>query len=449
MCVKWWTNIIAADPFNPESEISYPVFTHPYRFNINFYNDKDFGLHICYSYDYRVFLDNSENGVPSGYLHAFGSDFIFGAMDFDTKPTYSIVDWDDYAFGVKIEIRNGNGPGLITTDLVTGMSFVTAHYHALTPRLGSVHQILTVNGQTINPVHQPSFTGNKFIVTNNRGQKWVIYASEEVTFKTELKSLDFTSVYQDLTLRVALLPDGTDESIYDLYSTCIVTGGSLEIYSESSYAIKWETKGDCSEGLLHLGLPHHSEVLDKTDLKDVGLNLYSTTRGMMTGWATTRMKPTTWTMNENVDIPVNGFFPPRAPELSLINNYNVRGILEDEINQDFLLDGFSYYFTGKQAQKYASMCLVASDTTFNTDAALVETCVAKLQVAFDKFLRNDFTYPLVYDEVYGGIVSSEGFARNDVNADFGSTAYNDHHFHYGVSPTRSLLKRCHRYFSPC
>ena len=57
----------------------------------------------------------------------------------------------------------------------------------------------------------------------------------------------------------------------------------------------------------------------------------------------------------------------------------------------------------------------------------------KLQGAFDTFLRNDFEYPLVYDTVYGGIVTSEGFARSDVNADFGNTAYNDHHFHYGVS----------------
>ena len=431
--MKWWTNIIAADPFNPDSDISYPVFTHPYRFNINFYNDKDYGLHVCYSRDYRVFLDESENGVPSGYLHAFGSDFIYGAMEFDAKPTYTIVDWDDYAFGVKIEIQEAGGPGLITTDLVTGMAFVTAHYNGLTPRLGSVHQIMTVNGETIIPGSSPLFTGNKFIVTNNRGQKWVVYASDEITFNVELKSLEFTSEYQDLTIRIAILPDDVSEDIYDLYKSCVVTGGSLDISSESSYAIQWDTKGDCTEGLLHLGLPHHGQVLETTDLTDIGLTLASTTRGDMTAWATTSGNPTIWTMNEVTDIPVDGFFPPRGPEPSLIDKYNVRGVLQDEINQDFILDGFSYYFTGKQVQKYASLCLVASDNNVNTDSTLVDTCVMKLQGAFDTFLRNDFEYPLVYDTVYGGIVTSEGFTRSDVNADFGNTAYNDHHFHYGVS----------------
>jgi endo-1,3(4)-beta-glucanase len=40
-------------------------------------------------------------------------------------------------------------------------------------------------------------------------------------------------------------------------------------------------------------------------------------------------------------------------------------------------------------------------------------------------------HPLVYDEVYKGIVSSEGFHRKDAGADFGNTVYNDHHYHYG------------------
>ena len=36
---------------------------------------------------------------------------------------------------------------------------------------------------------------------------------------------------------------------------------------------------------------------------------------------------------------------------------------------------------------------------------------------------------LVYEQVWGGVCSSNGL--NDHNADFGNGMYNDHHFHYG------------------
>lgn len=36
---------------------------------------------------------------------------------------------------------------------------------------------------------------------------------------------------------------------------------------------------------------------------------------------------------------------------------------------------------------------------------------------------------LVYDKVYGGIISTNGVS--DPNADYGNGYYNDHHFHYG------------------
>jgi endo-1,3(4)-beta-glucanase len=39
-------------------------------------------------------------------------------------------------------------------------------------------------------------------------------------------------------------------------------------------------------------------------------------------------------------------------------------------------------------------------------------------------------FPLDYDTVWRGVVSSASYT-GDVNADFGNTLYNDHHFHYG------------------
>ncbi|KAG7349166.1 glycosyl hydrolase family 81 protein [Nitzschia inconspicua] len=426
---KWWTNMIAADPFNPNSDVNFPVYSHPYRLTFNYYRDKDFGLHVCYSSDYRIFLDNSENGVPRGYTHGYGSDFVFSAVDFVTEPTYTIVDWDDYTFGVTVKIEEAGGDGVITTDLVTGMPFVSAQYQGLTPKLSSIHQILTVNNQAV--ATGTTISGTKFLVTNNKGQKWVIYTSTEIEFTVALTSLGASSPFDDITIRIALIPDGVPETSFDPYWTCIVTGGALEIYNDRSYGIIWNTKGDCSSGLLHLGFPHHDEVLDKEQVAEAGFSLVSATRGNMKAYVT-EGSSTLWTMNEVESIPVNGFFAPRSPDQGLLQLHQVGDILEEEIlDTNFLLNGGSYYFTGKSAQKYATMCLLATEPSVNTDVTLADSCLNKLKDALDAFLRNAFSYPLVYDDVYRGVISSEGIVRGDVNVDFGNTVYNDHHFHYG------------------
>jgi endo-1,3(4)-beta-glucanase len=423
--------MIVADPFYPNSGVNFPVYSHPYRLTFNYYQDKDFGLHVCYSSDYRIFLDNSDNGVPRGYTHGYGSDFILGAVDFASVPSYRVIDWDDYAFGVTVQIQEMGGDGTITTDLVTGMPFVTGKYQRLTPKLPSIHRILTVNGQsaTIGSV----VSGNKFVVTNNKEQKWAIYTSQEIAFIVAATSLEAVDQFEDITIRIALIPDGEPDTIYDPYWTCVVTGGSLEVYNDQSYGISWDTSGDCSGGLLHLGFPHHDDVLDRESVAEVGFSLVSATRGNMKAFRTLGSS-SLWIMNEAESVPVDGFFAPRSPDQDLLELYQVGNILEEEIlGTDFQLNGGSYYFTGKNAQKFATMCLLATEPTVNTDTSLADTCLNKLKAAFDAFLRNEFSYPLVYDEVYRGIVSSEGIARNDVNADFGNPSYNDHHFHYGVS----------------
>jgi len=223
------------------------------------------------------------------------------------------------------------------------------------------------------------------------------------------------------------------------------------VHSDSKYAIRWDTKGNCTEGLLHLGFPHHEQVLDRYgDIEgepegviDVGLELTSPTRGIMRGWATPRLQRAQWKMTEVQEISVSGFLPPRNPDQFLVENFDVLAVLKAEIDQEFVLNGNSYYFTGKTAQKYATLCLLASnDAGINEDETLLRTCIEKLQLALDDFLNNNMRYPLVYDEVYRGIVSSEGFASKNIHADFGNTVYNDHHYHYGYwIMTAAVLKK--------
>lgn len=79
--------------------------------------------------------------------------------------------------------------------------------------------------------------------------------------------------------------------------------------------------------------------------------------------------------------------------------------------------------------KFASIVYATSQFADNSTLALAG--LDKLKVAFSAFVNNKQFYPLVYDVVWRGVVSSATYASGDPNIDFGNSYYNDHHFHYG------------------
>jgi endo-1,3(4)-beta-glucanase len=65
------------------------------------------------------------------------------------------------------------------------------------------------------------------------------------------------------------------------------------------------------------------------------------------------------------------------------------------------------------------------------DQGLAQSGLNKLKASFARFAENRQKYPLVYENAWGGVVSSASYATGNPGADFGNTYYNDHHFHYG------------------
>lgn len=64
-----------------------------------------------------------------------------------------------------------------------------------------------------------------------------------------------------------------------------------------------------------------------------------------------------------------------------------------------------------------------------SDKALAQAGLANLKEAFSRFTSNSQQLPLVYDTVWGGIVSTATYLdRTNFQLDFGNTIYNDHHF---------------------
>ncbi|KAF0689417.1 hypothetical protein As57867_019059, partial [Aphanomyces stellatus] len=194
----------------------------------------------------------------------------------------------------------------------------------------------------------------------------------------------------------------------------------------------------CTAGLLHFGLAHHAETVDtKTAAVVSGMShLESTTRGAMVPLVALPSSSSfiQWKLLEPTLVPA-GMFPRQRPSADRVVKTNLLKHLTTDINTPWPslpLDG-SYYFNGKTAQKYASLCLMASDPAIVglNNTSLLETCRTKLETLLQPFLHNKWRHKLVYDTVYKGIVSSEGFDKKDMNADFGNTMYNDHHYHFG------------------
>jgi endo-1,3(4)-beta-glucanase len=420
----WWSNMIARD----DVLVLKPIFAEPYRIEVQSH-EAPFGIRIAYPFATRFFGPQNNNNAAQYYAHALGIQHIgFSSSNFQL-PKMEVTHWDD--MGVHMVMKDTEGR--MESDFVRGMAFVSANYTNLTPVVMTDHAIIEFKR-----VHT-----RKVLIQLNNNQKWVLYADKDIEFTQQGQQLigdrRFTGV-----LRVALLTSDTieDENQYDPYAACHVVGGTVHAKNNLGYRIVWKTKGVCEHGLLHFALIHHLDSLEAnsfefTHTTNTNMALNSATHGPMKGIVVAKE----WKFTEPEDVNID-FFPPRSPSAEHVTNYKMLELLKEEIRAAWNLqqDG-SYYFNGKAAQKYASLCLMASDRAIvgNDNQALKNECVGKLQAIYTHYLENSWTYPLVYDEVYRGLSSSEGFKWNDPWRDFGNSAFNDHHYHYGYWITASAM----------
>jgi len=414
----WWGNLIARDD---NLKIN-PIFTEPYRIEVQA-TDAPFGIRISYPYQHRYFGPLNANGASQFYGHALEIQNIgFSATTF-TAPEMKITNWDDFGVHVLLEDTDGK----IEADFVRGMAFVSANYTGLTPVLQTDHAIMEFK-----QVH-----GRKYIIQLNNGQKWVLYSNQDIMFTQDGQKLIGDRKFVGVLRTALITAENSDENQYDAFAECQVVGGTVQTKSSMGYSIVWKTKGLCNKGLLHFALIHHMDTLQPKTYERSDINLNSATHGPMNGIVVRNRK---WKFEEPNDVSI-GFYPPRSPSREHMTKYKILELLKQDINAPWNIpqDG-SYYFNGKAAQKYASLCLMAADSAVvGTDQTLKAECVRKLQGIYTHYLENTWTHPLIYDEVYRGVSSSIGFKYNDPWRDFGNTAYNDHHYHYGYWITASAI----------
>lgn len=420
-----------------DQEIVQPVWTNPYSVTPSLFKEP-FGLTLNYPYTTRLFGGGlTGNGdAEMFYLHGQIPEFTFSAKEFSntTRPILEVFDWDDLA--VQLRFVNRQDPSkMFESTLASGMAFATARYNGLTPRFQTFYNITSINGLDATETANRPLTNNRFVLQFDDKATWNLYLSNQVTLHFDGHStLEMKSPFTGIA-RVALIPDASaeEQSVFDRTVNCVLDGGRVEAYDDTAYAYQWKTSGDCTNGLLHYAQVHHVDTMDRHfAIEAQGVAAHSTTRGLMQG-IVTKTYPAEWRMVEPVDFPID-FYPPQKPNSSVVESFDIKKNLIADINSTWTIAlGQSYYFNGKAAQKYASLCLMAGDPSIvgDDDTELLSYCIKKLEGLVAPFLSNAWTNALNYDTIYRGIVSSQGFTLHDPNVDFGNTMYNDHHYHYG------------------
>ncbi|KAF4128126.1 Glycosyl hydrolase family 81 C-terminal domain [Phytophthora infestans] len=430
---KWWGNIIhtTAEEMNTKAN---PGWSNPYAVKLP--KKAPYGIQACYSYNYRQ-LSALTDGVAEFYLHDFVNDLTLSATEFagEAKPTYEIYAFSD--FGINVRACLENKVQCLDSALVHGMAFITATYDRLTARIESEYTMEIVD---------KSVPG-KYILQLGGNQTWVVYTGNNGSFALAEsgKALVSSGLFSG-TVRVAILPSKKATTVYDKYRACHVRGGNVSVESRTQYSLNWETVGkSCkTNGMLHFALPHHLPALKGaiTAKSPKAIVLNSATRGKMVAQVATTGK---WVLSEPEDELEVDFYPTSKPSAEVVAKVGLLQTLQADIADHWALNKTSWYFNGKQYQKYASVCLMAADSAIvGKDKKLLSACLTKLEKLLVPFLDNTLDPPLHYETSYGGLVSSQSFTVKDVNADFGNSVYNDHHYHYGYWVTASaMLKSLH------
>ncbi|OAX78086.1 hypothetical protein ACJ72_07609 [Emergomyces africanus] len=330
-----------------------------------------------------------------------------------------------------------NSGSKITFPLVQGMGFVTGVYTNLQLTIQS-----GVFFRTFTPGASPKAGVFKYSVLLEDNTKWLIYViptnGADPNLRLENNGLIRGRSGFSGTVQVAKNPSGPEgERVYDQSSGVYATSGSVSGSvngATGTYGFSWEKAGNnpASTPLLMFALPHHIESFGSATRGALtNLHLQTRTKGRATA-----ILANSWTLVED-NLPVNIGFAPwnpstgRSATLTRSVRDRLRQVAPTELSQDIRAQTYldSMYFSGKGLAKFAM--LVYTVWELAQDRNLAEPAFNRLKDAFAAFANNTQRFPLVYDNVWKGLVSSGTYQTRDPGLDFGNTLYNDHHFHYG------------------
>ncbi|KAG0291177.1 hypothetical protein BGZ96_005436 [Linnemannia gamsii] len=429
-----------------------PIWTHPYGLRWDRIGKTQHGLSISHVDDsskafgppVNINVSGQEQTSSKYYLSPFIASMGISATELDERHEMTVGNFGEFSCAVELTPaseraleRQEPPTSVLRIPVVRGMAFISSLYKNLTPQFYSNAMIRTM---TLDP--QPMADGwakYRFLLEN--GVTWLLYAKPDRNTDGLLRleihgqgqvvatSGRFTGLVQ-----IAKLPVGKEdqtEKVYDQAMGVYSTEGELVVRQkyvftrDGGYRIDWKLAGDTTKQFIHFTLPHHRDIL--TDMTmPTALVLSSTTKGKMVAYT-----GSSWHLSEPHRLPL-GFLPENWEKIvspEQLAAIKTQAMLDIERDFDAETNVTSMYFAGKGLAKLALLCLVIKDVLHETEE-VQSRCLDKLKSAFARFMENRQLFPLVYDTVWQGIVTSQGW-RHGALSDFGNAWYNDHHYHYG------------------
>ncbi|KAK1149325.1 endo-1,3-beta glucanase [Aspergillus melleus] len=419
------------------------TFTHPYAVSWSKGTGtlQSYGMAVSHVESNVMALGPTNNHIPgnpvSYYVNPIGiQSIILSASELNASTVLTTENPLPFSANAVLRPQSGSAQS-ITVPVVQGMGFVTGIYSGLQPVVQSgVHFDKVVSAGS------PKSGIYKYTATLADQATWLIYAIPQDGKDPDFRLESSTSLRGPAgwsgTIQVAKNPAGASgEKFFDNSSGVYALEGAVSgavSDQTGTYNLAWAKAGKDvqSTPLLMFALPHHIESFDSsTKGRVTNITIRTTTKGQATA-----VIGEIWTMNEP-DLPVGMGFAPWSTSQGSVDTLSAAAqkvILEaapTELKQDVgkESDLNSMYFSGKALSKFAT--LVYTVNKLGGNPQLADSAFKALKDAFARFVNNQQQYPLVYDNVWKGVVSSASYDGGDTGADFGNTLYNDHHFHYG------------------
>ena len=332
---SWWQNLVL-DGNNP-------IVTFPYLVRV----DTQFTL--CYpgrttaqTYIFNTMIDN----LSMGATQSLGQRVVTSHDD------------------LSVTVQLSSGSNYMSSPIVRGQTYHTVVYSGLTPKISTIHAILSVS----------SLSGTKFKLTLNNGQTWIIYASSSITFNRAGNTLTATGGFNGW-LRAAMVANpSTQESLFDTYSTAYPSGGTVT-YTVSkdvaSIKFNWQKRG--SGTLMMFTLPHHRDIIQNPNYASPQIR-YRGMKGYMDA-----VIGDTWTMNEKLITDI-GFYGRYEIVNTAARNSIISALQSDQNSYPAPIDP---YFGGKAVARLGRLALIADELGQTAIASKVRT---NMKTYFNKWL---------------------------------------------------------------
>ncbi|KAJ5170259.1 Glycoside hydrolase family 81 [Penicillium coprophilum] len=401
---------------------------------------KSWGMAVTHVQPHLLAYGPENNKIPGNpvqyYINPVGlQHLIFSAAELDQSSIMKIEQPKAFSAHAVIK-RSGSSAQQITFPVVQGMGYATAVYNDLQPLIES-----GIFFRKVVSAGSPRSGIFKYQVYLEDDTTWLLYATpadgNDPSFKLNSNSSMSGPMGFSGTIQVAKNPAGkSGEKFYDnsagVYPVSGEVSGSVT-GDVGNYTLSWTKAGKDVQGtpLIMFALPHHIQSFDHaTKGRITDINLRTTTKGNATA-----VIGESWTMVEE-NLPIDMGFAPWSTthgsihELSAAAQHAIIEVAPHELQQNISGQTAlnSMYYSGKALSKFATLVYTVNQLGNNVEIAT--DAFQKLKKAFDLFVQNKQENPLAYDAVWKGVVSTAGY-NGDLNQDFGNTAYNDHHFHYG------------------